>query len=236
MFESVRQTWVSYRSLMVSAIPEDDIRHDRAAEVQLRLGQMDIILKYLGVNLDVVSPERHEVDDVNSWAQENYSALGRGEISMEQWVEGTSLPCRVEPGDYIEAWESIALFTESFYFFAWRLMEALNVKDRDNRLSFPGLRKIEAGGIRDIRNHLLQHPEKNYKNFDECRQRFTQGLTVTDSGPVLRTTKMVIESATGKAIPAGDSVDKEGLYVTAEKFRDELQEKFNRAINSLAST
>jgi hypothetical protein len=45
---------------------------------------------------------------------------------------------------------------------------------------------------------------------------------------------VAIESVTGKTIPTDSSVDKEGLYVTAEKFRDELQAKFNQAIKSLA--
>lgn len=235
MFESVRQTWVSYCSLMVTAIPADDVRHDRAAEVRIRLGQLDIILKYLRSALELVAPNRQELERVNSWAQENYPALQRGEMSIEQWIEGTSLPRQVETQDYIEAWESINLFTESFYFFAWRLMEALNIKDRGNRLGFPGLGKIAAEGIRDIRNQLLQHPEKAYEDSDKCRRRFVQGLVVTDSGPVLRTTEVAVKSATGETVPTGSSVDKEGLYVTAEKFRDELQVKFSRAIRSLTT-
>jgi hypothetical protein len=46
---------------------------------------------------------------------------------------------------------------------------------------------------------------------------------------------VAIKSATGKTVPTGSSVDKEGPYVTAEKFRDELQEEFNQAIKSLTS-
>jgi hypothetical protein len=221
---------------MVTAIPTDDIRHDRAAEVRTRLGQLDIILKYLRMTLDVLAPDPQEVKRANCWGQENYPAFRRGEISMEQWIDGTSVPCQVKSEDYIEAWESITLFTESFYFFAWRLMEVLNIKDRDNRFRFPGLGTIEAEGIRNIRNQLLQHPERGYKDSDKCRRRFVQGLVVTDSGPVLRTTEVAIMSATGETIPTDNSVDKEGLYVTAEKFRDELQAEFNRAIKSLASS
>lgn len=236
MFESVRQTWVSYCSLMGGAIPADDVRLDRAAEVRIRLGQLDIILNHLRVAIEVVTPDRQELDRVNSWAQENYPILQRGEISIEQWIDGTSVPPQMEPQDHIEAWESINLFTESFYFFAWRLMESLNIKDRDNRFGFPDLDRIEARDIRDIRNQLLQHPEKDYKDSDKCRQRFMQGLVVTDTGPVLRTTEVGIKIATGETFPTDSTVDQQGLYITAEKFRDELQMKFNRAIESLTST
>jgi hypothetical protein len=107
MFESVRQAWISYCSLMVATIPADDVRHDRAAEVRTRLGQLDIILKYLRIALDVVAPDPQELKRANSWAQENYPALTRGEITMEQWINGASLPCHVQSEDYIEAWESI---------------------------------------------------------------------------------------------------------------------------------
>jgi hypothetical protein len=233
MFESVRQTWISYCSLMAADISVDDIRHDRAAEVRARLGQLDIILKHLCIALDVVAPDPQELKRANSWAQENYPALTRGEITIEQWIDGTSLPCHVKSEDYIEAWESIVLFTESFYFFAWRLMETLNIKDRGNRFRFPSLGTIEAEGIRDVRNQLIQHPERGYEDSDMYRRRFTQGLVVTDSGPVLRTTEMAIKSATGETIPTDSSVDKEGLYVTAGKFRDELQAKLNQAIKLL---
>ncbi|MGI8648414.1 MAG: hypothetical protein DLM55_12245 [Acidimicrobiales bacterium] len=220
---------------MATAIPEDDVRHDLAAEVGTRLGQLDLILNHLRIALDVVIPDRQEWERVNSWSRDNYPALKRGEISIEQWIGGTILPCQVERQDYFEAWESINLFTESFYFVAWRLREVLNIKDDGNRFRLPGLGKIKAEGIRDIRNQLLQHPEKDYKNSDKCRRRFTQGLAVTDYGPVLRTTETAIKFATGETIPTGSSVDKEGLYVTSEKFRDELQTRFNRAIKSLTS-
>jgi hypothetical protein len=112
---------------MANAIPADDVRHDLAAEVRTRLGQLDIILKHLNDARGVVTPDPEEVNRVDTWAQENYSALQRGEITIEQWVDGTSLPRQVETQLYIEAWESVALFTESFYFFAWRLMECLKI-------------------------------------------------------------------------------------------------------------
>lgn len=220
---------------MVNAIPADDVRHDLAAEVRVRLGQLDIILKHLSDARSVDHPDSQELKRVNIWAQENHSALLRGEITMEQWIDGTSLPRQVEPQrylEYIEAWESIVLFTESFYFFAWRLMECLN--NRSNQFRFPGLERIKADGVSDVRNHLLQHPENHFDGSENSRQRFKQGLVVTSSGPVLRTTEFAIKSATGEMIPTENTEDK-GLDITARKFCDELQKRFDRAIKSLTS-
>jgi len=212
---------------MNTVISANDVRHDRAAEVRTRLEQLDLILKYLLAAIDVVTPEPRELKRIHVWAQENYAAHVRGEISVEQWIEGTSLPSHVEPPDYISAWESITFFTESFYFFAWRLMEALNIKDRDNLLRFPKLNPIKAQSVRRVRNELLQHPERYSQNFK-------QHLTLTGHGPILRTAEVAIKSATGEVIPTVNSVDK-GLYVTAKEFRGELQEAFDRAIESLTS-
>ena len=43
-------------------------------------------------------------------------------------------------------------FVEAFYYFAWRLREVLR--------QLPGLKKFDAPGIRYVRNHLIEHPEK----------------------------------------------------------------------------
>lgn len=209
---------------MNTATSADEVRDDLSAEVRTRLGQLDIILKHLENAIDVIAPDSQELERTNAWTQENYPAVERGEISIEQWIDGTRLPCQVELQDFIDAWESINLFTESFYFFAWRLMVALNV-NRRNR--FLGLHEIKAKGVSRVRNHLLEHPERHGQNFK-------QFLTLTNSGPVLRTAEVAIKSDTGKVMPTGSSVD-EGLYVTAEKFRDELQKGFDQAIKSLSS-
>ena len=49
----------------------------------------------------------------------------------------------------LRASEEVRLFSEMFYFVAWRLREVLNgPKPR----AFPEIRRIEAKGIRDVRN------------------------------------------------------------------------------------
>lgn len=118
----------------------------------------------------------------------------------------------------VEAWESIGLFTEAFYFFAWRLIEVLN---GNGPYRFPYLERLRANGVRVVRNHLLQHPEKQGQNF-------TQGFVITSVGPVLRSREAIIDGATGKARPSGDTVD-QGLHVAAIELRDEMQLKFDKA-------
>lgn len=38
---------------------------------------------------------------------------------------------------------------------AWRMREVVRGSD------FPGMRKFDARGVRDVRNHLIQHPDEN---------------------------------------------------------------------------
>lgn len=117
----------------------------------------------------------------------------------------------------VRAWSEMHLFTEAFYFFAWRLVEVLT---RSGAFAFDGFSKLQARGIRIVRNHLLQHPEKHDKNF-------RQWLVVTSNGPVLKTTTVVIRSDTGKVEPEKESVD-QGLFVNAQELYDEIIEIVRR--------
>jgi len=205
VFESVHRAWLSYCSLMIHVIPEDDVRHDLAAEVRTRLGQLDIILKHLDDARNAIAPDPQEVEKADIWLRDNYFPFARGEISFEAWCAGTRVPLPAEVPAYIAAWESINLFTDSFYFFAWRLVGALNMEKFPKAERFPELRKIKAPGVNFVRNKLLEHPEQRPLR----RENFTQGLVFTDSGPVLRATGATIRSATGEVLPAGDSGTKD---------------------------
>jgi hypothetical protein len=48
--------------------------------------------------------------------------------------------------------DRIEIVTEAFYYSAWRVREVVR--------SLPGLKSFEATGVRDVRNQLLEHPEK----------------------------------------------------------------------------
>lgn len=230
MFESVRETWDSYCSLMVRVVPENDVRLDLAAEINTRLRQLDIILKHLSDARNAIAPDPLEVERADAWFRENHAARACGEISDEEWVAGTQIPFPGDSRTFFDAHESITLFSESFYFFAWRLMGALNMKKFPKTNRFPRFREIKAKGVTFVRNKLIEHPEESPFR----RENFTQGLVVTDSGPVLRTTGAAVKVATGEVVPAGDTED-EGLDVTAGKLRDELQENFDQAVRSLTS-
>lgn len=105
------------------------------------------------------------------------------------------------------------LFTEAFYFFAWRLVEALTPR---GKLTFPGIKEPNARGVRIVRNLLIQHPEKPKHGGN-----FRQHLTITDAGPVLKSSVMVIRTATGRIDPNHDSLDR-GLFANAQELHGEL--------------
>src|SRR6266705_3283533 len=68
------------------------------------------------------------------------------------------------------------ILTEWFYYTAWRLREIVHAK----KCGLPGLCGFEATGVRDVRNHILQHPEK----YDVNRQ--VQSTSISDTeGPML---------------------------------------------------
>jgi len=57
------------------------------------------------------------------------------------------------PNAYVGAISfELITFVEAFYYFAWRLREVLR--------QLPRLKKFDATGIRYVRNHLIEHPEK----------------------------------------------------------------------------
>lgn len=99
------------------------------------------------------------------------------------------------------------LFTDAFYWVAWRL--------RDVVRRLPNLKNFDAVGIRTVRNHLVEHPEKN--------------LSVT---PVR---DFVLSAAEGVVLRPDtvrkqddDPID-EGLVANATELRDRLRDALKRA-------
>ena len=86
---------------------------------------------------------------------------------------------------------------------------------------------MKAPAITIVRNHLIQHPEKVKDGQD-----FTLGLVVFSSGPVLRSLGAVARSGAERVDPLPESKD-QGLFVAAEKLRDELQHRLNEAISKI---
>ncbi len=52
--------------------------------------------------------------------------------------------------------DELRLLLESFYYSAHRIRDIL----RDNSDDLPGLSSFESVGVRDVRNHLVEHPTK----------------------------------------------------------------------------
>jgi len=107
----------------------------------------------------------------------------------------------------IRAEEEILLFTETFYHFAWRLVEVLN----SSKFSFEGFskRKPRAEGIRYVRNLLIQHPEKHETKI--LRPSFTMAAA---SGPVLKAVRLGPDTV--------DAVYDRGLFANAQELHDEI--------------
>jgi hypothetical protein len=100
----------------------------------------------------------------------------------------------------------IEMLAEAFYYLAFRLRDVVKL--------LPGLKKYEAIGVRDVRNHLIAHPKVAVSNS------FAHG---SSNGPVLK----AIRSDEHKGMP----VDR-GLYVNAVEMRDELERRLVMAVKS----
>jgi hypothetical protein len=105
--------------------------------------------------------------------------------------------------------QDCALWTECFYYLAWRFCCLLGAKPPDGL----GL-NLEVGGIRIVRNHLLEHPEDLlYRDFNLAKPN--------EGGP--------------KFVPRGGSdrfVDS-GLYANAGELVAETEQALKREIARL---
>jgi hypothetical protein len=222
MFEHLVALWKQYAARFAPTWASDDPRHELSSEVQNRLVQLDIILDHLNRALRLVSGDPVEERRKGKLFMQAATKFRTGEMTQEKYTEFVAALSAKSPEQLqteVRAWEEVVLFTESFYFFAWRLVEILK---GSGAFAFDGFTKLEAKGIRLVRNHLLQHPEKYEKNF---RQR----LIVTSTGPVLKAMFVVIRTDTGKVEPEKESVDR-GLFVNAQELHDEIKERIRKIV------
>ena len=129
-------------------------------------------------------------------------------------VAGIAEYARTEQGDPPppELWHrtsaigrDVEMLTEAFYYFAFRFREVVR--------RIPGFANFDAVGVRDVRNHLIEHPERTSKVLGGS---FKHG---GPEGPVLKP----IRSEAQKDV----SLDR-GLFVNAAEMRDELQRRLAR--------
>ena len=151
--------------------------------------------------------------------------LEAGEITFDEYLGGfpstQNPPSRDALLAAARAAQEIELFTETFYFVAWRLREVLN---RRGTFAFPGLGQVEARGVLDVRNHLIEHPEQVSKNF-------ARHLVITSAGPVLKSSSIVVRTSSGNIDPADESMDR-GLFVNAQELHDQLTDRVRAALQS----
>jgi len=220
MYETAGDLWQEYCKKYSAQWAGNDPRHSLSAEVGERLTQLDLILDHLKSALAVVAidPERAKHD--SEWVRKAQPRFARGEITEEEYFAGFSPP-QVDGQSCLRAWREVRLFTEIFYFVAWRLLQVLNMR---RPVSFPNLREIKATGIRNVRNHLIEHPENA-----KAAANYQQALIVTDDGPVLKTTEVLISGSPQRVSATSEGVDR-GLYINAEEFRSKMEQRVSEAL------
>ena len=119
-----------------------------------------------------------------------------------------------------DAFFHVRLYTESFYYLAFRFRQILTTPHNHLPKSYPLplLDNFEVVGIRDVRNHLLEHPE------GQTSRRFSQNHYFGGTnGPQLK-----IDSTTST------HTDK-GLFVNAAELKQRLNASLTQAIATLES-
>lgn len=112
--------------------------------------------------------------------------------------------------------DELRLLLEAFYYSAHRVRDIF----RDSAAELPGLSKFEAAGIRNVRNHLVQHPGG------------PSGVLVYSfavGGPLGPQLKPI----TWSGDPLG--TQDQGLHRNAEEFEGALNATLDRAINDIRS-
>jgi hypothetical protein len=110
----------------------------------------------------------------------------------------------------------LSILLEVFYYSAHRVLDLLS----DNREHLPGMGRVNAAGVRDARNHLVEHPN---------RAGGVHFYSVAAGGPVgpqLRPIRWS-EDPPGTKDP--------GLHANAREFEQALQGCLTRAVDALSA-
>jgi hypothetical protein len=221
VFEDVVDLWKEYTTKHAQGWALDDQRQDRSAEVRERLVQIDIVLDYLKTALGRFFGDPAKAQRKLKWMIEAKARLDAGEITSEQYYAELSTPESPEQlRTLVRASDEVRLFTEMFYFVAWRLKEAFTTGGPSK---FHGFDNFNPRGVNFVRNHLLEHPDRFGGNF-------RQHVVITHAGPVLKSSTMVIRTETGRTEPDSESVDR-GLFVNAQEFHEELLGRLRSALS-----
>jgi hypothetical protein len=112
--------------------------------------------------------------------------------------------------------DELSILLEAFYYSAHRVLDLLH----DNRDHLPGMGRVNAAGVRDARNHLVEHPNK------AGGVHFYSVAAGGPVGPQLRPIRWSED-------PPGTK--DQGLHANAREFEQALQRCLTRAIDALTT-
>jgi hypothetical protein len=105
----------------------------------------------------------------------------------------------------------IRLHGEAFYYFAARFIAILK--------RYPAFKNLDVAGIRNVRNHLIEHSDKPASGITQ--QNWSHGSGI---GPMFKSSRRKDQ----KPIP----MDR-GLFANATELRDKIERKLNPILDSI---
>lgn len=198
------------------ASDEPGFIRDLGCEVRERLRQLNFIIERVrqleadaGVVKSRILRSMHDhIEDLDR----------RGRSFAEEPPPPSATLTKEERDSLVANTFEMRLLTESFYYLASRVRTILTHKSKP----LPRLSSFECKCVRDVRNHLLEHPEG--RNSQVYVQSFGWGAP---RGPVL------------KAIRRTDQKEvfpDQGLYRNADEFRVSLERVLKMALSTARPT
>lgn len=111
--------------------------------------------------------------------------------------------------------DELRILLESYYYSAHRVGDIL----RDGKKELPGINGFDCKGIREVRNHLVEHPTKKFGVI------VFSFMISEPLGPQLKPLRWSLD-------PKG--VNDDGLWKNAESFEHEINRRLERAIEKTA--
>lgn len=198
---------------MLSSVSPTDPRHHLASEVSKLINQLDICLELVISTQATIAPDPVVLKKQFAYMNQY------GSIESDEEYFANMPKSEQAPWSMIKALSRIRLFTETFYFVAWRLRQIINAKAPHD---LPKIGRLKAPSILNVRNHLIEHPEKG------AVANFAQNMVITDDGPVLKSAKA--QFGGGKSSAASDSLDK-GLFLNATEFEQEFRLRISESLS-----
>jgi len=202
-----------YRSM--DALNAAGFHRNLAAEFRERLQQLDWLLAQVR-KLD--SRADQALERPSQAFKEHVERIQREGLDYE--AEPVPEDVRMSPGEaraLSDAEFQLKLYTEAFYYLAGRARAIARHQERP----LPGLQGFEAEGVRNVRNHLIEHPESR-----DSRVFIASWGRGGPQGPVLKSIRYSGQEATWPD---------RGLYRNAVEFRDRLTAALEGAIARSAS-